>query len=89
MVEQVVHTDKEKAVAKAKAQARKAKRKQKKKGKPGRPKGSKNRDKTQVTLTPELKRIQQMVQKLLRLIMSALPLRYLVMDGKFGHNNAL
>jgi putative transposase len=89
MVEQVVRTNEEKAVAKAKAQARKAKRKQKKKGKLGRPKGSKNRDKTQVTLTSELTRIQQMVQKLLRLIESMFPLRYLVMDGKFGNNNAL
>jgi IS4 transposase len=86
MVEQVVRTDEEKATAKAN---RKAKRKQKKKGKPGRPKGSKNRDKTQVTLTPELTRIQKMVQKLLRLIGSTFPLRYLVMDGKFGNNNAL
>jgi putative transposase len=84
-----VRTEEEKATAKAKALARKAKRKQKKKGKPGRPKGSKNRDKTQVTLTPELTQIQQMVQKLLRLIGAALPLRYLVMDGKFGNNNAL
>jgi hypothetical protein len=89
MVEQVVRTDEEKAAAKAKAQARKAKRKQKKKGKPGRPKGSKNRDKTLVTLTPELTRIQQMVQKLLRLIGQALPLHFLVMDGQFGNNNAL
>jgi IS4 transposase len=89
MVEQVVRTDEEKATAKAKARARKAKRKQKKKGKPGRPKGSKNRDKTQVTLTPELTRIQKMVQKLLRLIGSTFPLSYLVMDGKFGNNNAL
>jgi putative transposase len=30
-----------------------------------------------------------MVQKLLRLIGPTLPLRFLVMDGKFGHNNAL
>jgi hypothetical protein len=89
MVEQVVRTDEEKAVAKAKAQARKAKRKQKKPGKPGRPKGSKNRDKTLVTLTPELTRIQQMVQKLLRLIGPTLPLHFLVMDGQFGNNNAL
>ena len=89
MVEQVVRTEEEKAAAKAKAQARKAKRKQKKKGKPGRPKGSKNRDKTQVTLTSELTRIQQMVQKLLQLIGAMFPLCYLVMDGKFGNNNAL
>ena len=55
----------EKAQAKAKAEAKKAKKKQKTKGKPGRPKGKKNRDKTKVTLTPELTRIQVMVNKLL------------------------
>ncbi len=89
MVEQVVRTEEEKAATKAKAQARKAKRKQQKPGKPGRPKGSKNRDKTVVTLTPELTLIQKMVQKLLQLIGPTLSLRFLVMDGKFGHNNAL
>jgi hypothetical protein len=89
MVEQVVRTEGEKAATKAKAQARKAKRKQKKPRKPGRPKGSKNRDKTVVTLTPELTLIQKMVQKLLQLIGPTLSLRFLVMDGKFGNNNAL
>lgn len=89
MVEQVVRTEEEKAATKAKAQARKAKRKQQKPGKPGRPKGSKNQDKTVVTLTPELTLIQKMVQKLLQLIGPTLSLRFLVMDGKFGHNNAL
>ncbi len=85
MVEQVVRTEEEKAATKA----RKAKRKQQKPGKPGRPKGSKNQDKTVVTLTPELTLIQKMVQKLLQLIGPTLSLRFLVMDGKFGHNNAL
>ena len=89
MVEQVVRTEEEKAATKAKAQARKAKRKQQKPGKPGRPKGSKNQDKTVVTLTPELTLIQKMVQKLLQLIGPTLSLRFLVMDGKFGNNNAL
>lgn len=85
MVEQVIRTEEEKEAAKAKKEA-----KQKKpKGKPGRPKGSKNRDKTQVELTPELTRIQQMVQKLLPLIVGALSIKHLVMDGHFGNNNAL
>jgi hypothetical protein len=65
MLEQVVRTAEEKAQAKAKAEAKK---KRKTKGKPGRPKGRKNRDKTEVTLTPELTRIQGMVNKLLTLI---------------------
>jgi putative transposase len=89
MVEQVIRTEAEKAAAKEKAQQKKAKKKSKKKGKPGRPKGSKNRDKAQVELTPELQRIQKMVQALLCLVGNAMPLRYLVLDGHFGNNNAL
>ena len=83
VVEQVVRSEEEKAAAKAK------KAKQKQKRKPGRPKGSKNRDKTQVTLTLELTQIKRMVHKLLALIEHVLRVRYLVLDGKFGHNNAL
>jgi putative transposase len=55
----------------------------------GRPKGSKNRDKTAGTLTPELQLIQAMVQKLLKLLQGSIPLTYLVLDGAFGHHNAL
>ena len=85
MLEQIVRTAQEKAQAKAK----KAKKKQKTTGKPGRPKGKKTRDKTKVTLTPELTRIQTMVNKLLAHIGHVLEIGYLVMDGKFGNNNAL
>ena len=85
MVEQVIRTEAEKEAAKTK----KTQKKKKAKGKPGRPKGSKNRDKTQVELTSELTRIQEMVQKLLLLVMPALQITYLVMDGHFGNNNAL
>jgi hypothetical protein len=84
-VEQVIRSEAEKAAAKAKKQQRKAKVK----GKPGRPKGSKNRDKTQVTLTEELLRIQKMVKKQLALFQGLLSITYLVLDGHFGHNNAL
>jgi putative transposase len=84
MVEQVIRTEAEKEAAKAKKE-----KKTKPKGKLGRPKGSKNRDKTQVELTPELTRIQQMVQKLLSLILRALLIKHLVLDGHFGNNKAL
>lgn len=87
MVEQVVRSEEEKAAAKAKAAKKKSKKE--KKGKPGRPKGSKNQDKTQVTLTPELTLIQRMVRKLLTLMGDSLPVEHLVMDGHFGNNNAL
>lgn len=85
MIEQVIRTEDEKATAKAKTE----KKKTKKRGKPGRPKGSKNRDKTQVTLTSELQRIQKMIYKFLVLIMGYLHVEHLVMDGHFGNNNAL
>ena len=58
--EQVVRSEAEKAAAKARKKKKQAKKKTARKGKPGRPKGSKNRDKTQVELTEELKRIQKM-----------------------------
>jgi putative transposase len=83
-VEQVVRSAAEKAACKAKAQARKAKKSAQKR-KPGRPKGSKNKDKRQVELNPELKRIQAMLQALLRLIGDFISLKYLVLDGHFGN----
>ncbi len=55
----------------------------------GRPKGSTNKDKTAVTLTPELLRITGMVQGLLQMIGGVVPLTYLVLDGHFGTNTAL
>jgi DDE superfamily endonuclease len=88
MVEQRVRSEEEKAAAKARTQAKKVKKKTKR-GKSGRPKGSKNKDKTQVELTAELQHVKMMVQKQLALINGVLPLTYLVLDGHFGNNNAL
>jgi hypothetical protein len=59
------------------------------KQKRGRPQGSKNKDKTQVTLTPELLRIKGMIIALLALLRGLIPLSYLVLDGHFGNNHAL
>jgi hypothetical protein len=87
-VEQVVRSDAEKAARKAKAAAKKpqapgAKRR------PGRPQGSTNKNKAHVTLTPELLRIKAMLDALRALIAGLLPLTYLLLDGHFGHANAL
>ncbi len=73
MVEQVVRTETEKAAAKAKGQQQKTKKESKRK-KAGRPKGSKNRNKSEVTLTPELARIQAMIQQFLTLVGSTITL---------------
>ena len=56
---------------------------------PGRPKGSRNRNKTTVPLSDTLKHLQTMVKALLARIGDLIPVRYLVLDGYFGHNNAL
>lgn len=84
MVEQQVRDTTKKATPKPKKDKQPTTKR-----KPGRPKGSKNKDKTNVTLTAELALIKSMVLKLLLLINGHLPLTYLVLDGHFGNNNAL
>jgi len=85
-VEQVVRTEAEKAAAKVR-RVKKDKKAPKKKR--GRPKGSQNRDNTQIQLTPELKRIQKMVKKQLEMLQNLVSVRYLALDGHFGNNHAL
>lgn len=88
-VEQVVRLEAEKEAAQTKKKAKAKKDPNASKKKPGRPKGSQNRDKTQVDLTPELKRIQNMVQKQLEMLQGIVTIRHLALDGHFGNNNAL
>jgi len=88
-VEQVVRSEAEKAAAKANRKKKAKKDPAAPKNKPGRPKGSKNRDKTQVELTSELKRIQTMVQNQLEMLRNVITIRYLALDGHFGNNKAL
>ena len=55
----------------------------------GRPKGSRNRNKTEVELSDTLKQIQTLIKALLKRIDALIPVRYLVLDGYFGHNTVL
>lgn len=87
-IEQVIRTEAEKAASKAKAEARKQKPAAEKRPR-GRPKGSQNKSKAEVELTPELVRIKDRVAAQLKLITAFLPLTYLALDGHFGNNNAL
>ena len=86
-LEQVVRTEAEQAAPKAKGAA--TPKPPTSKRKPGRPKGSKNTPKTALTLSPELQRIQRLVQELLHLIAGLFPLTYLLLDGHFGTSAAL
>jgi hypothetical protein len=88
-VEQVIRTPAEKEVAKKKKAKKTEQKNNPEKKKPGRPKGSKNRDKGQVSLTPELVRIQKMIKKQLLLLQKLVKIRHIALDGHFGNNNAL
>ena len=86
-IEQVIKSSEEKVAVDSKKKAKKSK-KQVKKNKGGRPKGSKNKNKFNVVLTLELKRIKGMIEELIKRIRKFVPLTYLVLDGHFGNNNA-
>ena len=88
-VEQVIRSDEEKAEVKRRKQERNRLKKTAERKPRGRPKGSRNRDKLEVVLTPELKRIQAMIQKQLKLLSGRLAVHHLALDGHFGNNNAL
>lgn len=88
-VEQVIRSEAEKAAAKERKQKRAKKDKATPSQQRGRPKGSRSQDKTQVELSAELKHIQEMVKKQLEMLQEWLTVRYLVLDGHFGNNNAL
>jgi hypothetical protein len=56
-----------------------------KKRRVGRPKGSQNKKKEAPILSPELSRIQPILQAFLAVLKGVLTVRYLVMDGHFGN----
>lgn len=86
-LDQVVRTEAEKAAAKAKA-AKKSKQPIPKR-KLGRPKGSKNKPKTVVSLSHELQRVQMLLHAQLHLIAGSIPVVYLALDGHFGNSPTL
>jgi putative transposase len=55
----------------------------------GRPKGSCNKNRQQVELSPYLQFVQQTLKSLLNLVGTDLSLVYFVFDGAFGNNDAL
>ena len=64
-------------------------KKKTKKRKKGRPKGSGNKDKKEVELSPYLKSVQESIKKALERIDNYIDLTYFVFDGEFGNNYAV
>jgi putative transposase len=58
-------------------------------GSRGRPKGSKNRNRREVDLSPSLCFIQEQIKKLLAQIEDAFKVVYFIFDGELGHHDAL
>jgi putative transposase len=94
MIQQIVHS-KEKATCSEdlssteNSKGDQNKSEPKKKNGPGRPKGSRNKNKEDVDLSPYLCCIQSMLKKVLQLIGNDALLIYVVFDGAFGNNNAM
>ena len=90
LVEQVVRSDEEKARIQQEKAAKVARKRtgSKKKKKRGRPKGSPNKNKRQITWNEELHRVKRMASTLIERV-RPLALRYLVLDGHFGTNNVM
>ena len=65
------------------------KQKSKKKRSVGRPKGSGNKNKEDVELTPYLEFVKSSIDNALKLINKELDIVYFVFDGAFGNNNAI
>ena len=84
MMEQVIKEQVEQPVQKGSGKKVKKQTKQR-----GRPKGSQNKNRREVVLKPYLVHIQTMLKKLLSLMGTELSVTYCVLDGAFGHNNAL
>jgi putative transposase len=57
-------------------------------GRRGRPKGSKNRNRREVALSPSLSFIQAQIKKLLEQVGDAFKIVYFLFDGELGHNDA-
>ena len=58
-------------------------------GQRGRPKGSKNRNRREVELSPALRFLQEHIQRLLKQIGTAFKVVYFIFDGELGHNDAM
>ena len=88
-VQQTVRRGAEKAALKARKKKR-AKRSKKTQGKPkGRPKGRRNKDKNEVKLSDELVRLNALIGTLLPLLRVFVRVKYLALDGHFGHPQAV
>src|SRR4029079_15058779 len=88
-VKQIIRSEAEKEALREKKASRARKSKSKNGRLRGRPKGSRNKVRTKLELSPELLRLNALVAGLLKLIRVFVRIKYLALDGHFGHNQAV
>jgi len=88
-VKQTVRSEAEKQALKE-HQKKRAKKSKKTSSKPkGRRPGSLNKDKNELNLSAELLRIGELLSELLKLIRAFVKIKYVALDGHYGHNQAV
>src|SRR5262249_413966 len=87
-VKQIVRSDQEKAVTRARRQQKKS-RPKKTVRRRGRPPGQCNKAKDELNLSPELKRISELLNPTVERLRRFVKVKYLAMDGYFGHWQAV
>ena len=88
-VKQTVRSEAEKKVLKERKKKRAKKSKRTKTNPKGRKKGSLNKDKNKLNLSPELWRINDLLAGLLKLVRVFIKVKYVALDGHFGHPQAV
>jgi putative transposase len=89
-VGQTIRSEAEKAAARQRRKKKRTRAKKKASGKAaGRTKGSVNKDKNELNLSPELERINKLLAGVLKLLRVFVKVKYLALDGHFGHNQAV
>lgn len=91
-VKQTIRSEAEKEAIKKRKERRQKSKKAKKKKPPklsGRPLGVLNKDRTKLDLSDELIRINELLKLTLKLVRVFVTVKYLALDGHFGHNQAV
>ncbi len=89
-VRQTMRTKAEKDLIKKRKTGRlKKKKRSGKKAQRGRKKGSRNKDKNKLEMSAELSRISNLLAGLMKIIRVFVQVKYVVMDGHFGHHQAV
>jgi len=89
LVKQTVRSEAEKKALKERKKKRAKKSKTTKTKPKGRKKGSLNKDKNELHLSPELLRINELLSGLVKLLRVFIKVKYLALDGHFGHHQAV